>query len=293
MSVALSVALVTHESARDLPACLASLAAAAERPTSVVIVDNASAAPPPEASVRNAANRGYGAALNQALALIDTEFVVLANPDVVFAPGSLDRMVRFLEAHPEHALAGPDGTARSFPTVGLEACELFLGHRLWPGNPVHGRFFRADLAGRTGDCDWLVGACLVARRAALAAVGGFDENYFMYFEETDLAWRLARAGWRCAQVGDARVAHAGGGSSRGRELELERTYLRSQQRFFVRKSGAPAAALLRAVQVLGQTFRLAVWGGRALVAPESSTHLTPARARARRQLAWLISQPSE
>ena len=283
-------ALVTHNSSADLPACLASL----PRDWPLVVVDNASTdgsaalareRAPHAQVIENRENRGYGAALNQALEVLDSELVVLANPDVVFGAGSLEAMVGFLEGHPQHALAGPDGSARGFPTVTLEACELFFGHRLWPDNPVHGRFFRTDLAGRDGDCDWVVGACVVARRAALAGVGGFDEGYHLYFEETDLAWRLARAGWRCAQVGAARIAHAGGGSSRGREEELARVYLQSQQRFFRKKDGAPAAALLRAVQVLGNRFRLVVRAGRELLVPVSIRRSRTTRASAR--------QPSE
>lgn len=299
-----AVALVTFDSARHLPACLASLAPAlAGRPARLVVVDNASAdgtrelvraLAPHALLIANPVNRGYGAALNQALAVVDEQIAVLANPDVAFGEGSLDRLAAFLEASPRHALAGPRGAARAFPTVALEACELFLGHRLWPQNPLHRRFFRQDLSGAApADADWLVGACLAARSGALARVGGFDERYPLYFEEVDLAWRLGRAGYACASVPDAVVEHAGGGSSAAHALELERVYLASQRRFFARAHGAPAAATLSAVQIAGQAFRLAWWGVRSLLAPEASRHLAPARARARRALNHMINSRND
>jgi N-acetylglucosaminyl-diphospho-decaprenol L-rhamnosyltransferase len=266
---AFALAIVSHQSARDLPGALASSTGIPR-----VIVDSASTdgsaalartLAPDARVIELPSNLGYGAALNRALAVIDCEFVVCANADVVFHAGALEALVRFLETSPAHALAAPllidskgreTSSGRGFPTVALEACELFYGHRLWPENPIHRGYWRDDLPlHQPADAEWLVGACLAARRRAVLAVGGFDEGYHMYFEETDLAWRLARAGWRAAYRPEAVVTHAGGGSSTGQEARLARVYRESQQRFFTRKYGAPAATTLRVVQAAGAVFR--------------------------------------
>ena len=309
MSSRVAVALVTHRSAEHLPACLASVAEGlAGRPARLVIVDNASTDGTPALAralahdtlgqdalvIENRENRGYGAALNQALAATDEPIAILANPDTVFGPGSLDRLASFLEASPRHALAGPRLTgadaigaasARGFPSVALEACELLFGHRIWPENPLHRRYLRTDLPpgqSAPADTDWLVGACLAARRDALAAVGGFDEAYHLYFEEVDLAFRLARAGHACAYLPEAVVAHTGGGSrDRG---ELERVFVRSQRRYFERTQGRAAVAALRAVQVVGNAYRLALYAVRCALVPRSRPRLSAGAARARRDL---------
>lgn len=299
---AIAVVAVTFDSAAHVEPFFASLAPALSgRPARVVVIDNASADDTvaqvtrcaPDASIFvNPCNRGYGAALNQGLAATGEELVVLANPDLTFAPGALDTLARWLESAPEHALAGPRGAARGFPSVGLEACELFLGHRLWPANPLHAGFFRPDLdraGARPADCDWLVGACVVARRRALEEIGGFDPGYPLYFEETDLAWRLRARGWRAACVPEAVVHHAGGGSSQADAHALEDVYRASQRRFFTRCFGAPAADLLVAVQLAGHAFRLSWWGARALAHPGSRRRLAAPREAARRALAWIVS----
>ena len=272
-----AVILVTFDSGGHVAACLASLGSAAAQ---VIVVDNASAddtvarvrtCAPDAQVIVNRVNRGYGAALNQGVAATDAELVVLANPDLTFGEGALERMAMYMEGAPRCGLAGPRGSGRGWPGVGLEACELFLGHRVWPGNPVHGRFFEPAAPA------WLVGACLMARRAALLEVGGFDEDYALYFEEVDLAWRLARAGWERACVAEAEVHHAGGGSSAGQGVALEDVYRASQRRFFRKAFGEPAADALRVVQVAGNAFRVAWWGARGMA---------PARDRARRALSW-------
>jgi GT2 family glycosyltransferase len=335
------VAVVSFDSVRHLPGCLESIPdALAGLAADVVVVDNASRDGSaglvrerfPEVTVIECpTNRGYGAAANLALARCRAPYLLIANADVVFLPGCIARLVAHLDSSPRDALAGPlllreDGhpvpPARSFPTLLLEACELFLVHRIWPGNPVHARHARADLgtgsepegpagglrppSGRPGAVDWLVGAVLLARREAMTEVGGFDEAYGLYYEETDLAWRLAQRGWGVAYRPEAHATHAGGGSSSGGAAPqaaeapdaparpagafgplLEQVELASQYRFFRRRSGAAAVAALWLVQIAGCLFRLLFWGARRALRPHRERHLAPALARTLRHLAWL------
>ncbi|MBI4863972.1 MAG: glycosyltransferase family 2 protein [Candidatus Riflebacteria bacterium] len=297
----LTVAVVTFNSIHDLPACLDSLREGGTGRVRTVVVDNASTdgtaelvrhGYPAVELEENRVNRGYGAALNQVLRTTRTPYLLLTNADVVYRPGSVARLVETLQREPRVGLIGPmlegdDGVpvspARAFPSVTLELAELFLAHRLWPRNPVHHGFFQP---GRPG---YVVGAVLVARTRALEEVGGFDERYWLYFEETDLAWRLARAGWDVAVCPEATVVHHGGGSARHVDAEsLELAMLASQRRFFFKTGGFAAVASLWLVQLAGNLFRALVWSSRRLLTPGRSRHLAEPLARAIRQIRWLL-----
>jgi N-acetylglucosaminyl-diphospho-decaprenol L-rhamnosyltransferase len=268
--VNVAIAVVTHQSARHLTACLDSVAGG-----EVIVVDNASTDGSAELArsrgvrvIANETNVGYGAALDQAVRSTSAPWIVLANADVVFAPDAIARLIEFLEAHPRHALVGPRlidpagvvaASARGFPTLALEAAEAFRLRRFWPENPIHRAHWRPELSrGGAGDADWVVGACMAARRAALEEVGGVDGGYFLYYEEVDLAWRLSRRGWRIAYCPDALVTHVGGGSSAGREAELARAYDESRERFFLRAYGKAAVPALRLIRLAGTVLRTCV-----------------------------------
>lgn len=280
-----TVAIVAHQSAGHLTACLDSVEAAlGGADGEVIVVDNAStdgsaavarSHPACDRAIANDRNVGYAAALDLARAASASSWLVMANADVVFGAGSIARLIAFLEASPRHALAGPrlvgaDGraaaSARGFPTLALEAAEALRLRRVWRENPVHRAHWRPELsAGCAGDADWVVGACIAARRAALDEVGGIDGGYFLYYEEVDLAWRLARRGWKVAYRPEALVVHAGGGSG-GRADELARVYDASRERFFARAYGRMAVPALRLIRLAGaaltQLSRAVKPGGR-------------------------------
>jgi len=305
----ITVGIVTCNSAADVLSCLCSIPPAlGGRTANVIVVDNASSdgtlSQVRQASlscvlVENTRNAGYAAALNQVVARSTSPFLILCNADVVFRPGSIDRLVSCLEKDRAVAWAGPlfvtpDGqprsSARSFPTLLLELCELFLLHRLWPTNPVHSRFFRSDLGpGHPGQTDYVVGAALGLRRTAILEAGGFDEGYFLYFEETDFAWRLARAGRTVFFCPEAVVEHREGGSSKGDPLGLERAMWTSQYRFFRQTSGRTALAVLWLIQLAGCLFRSLWWGSRRLLHDSVDTGVDVGLARSLRHLRWLVT----
>jgi N-acetylglucosaminyl-diphospho-decaprenol L-rhamnosyltransferase len=226
----LAVVTVTYSPGESLDAFLDSLEKATTRPYTVVLADNGSVDGAPErgaerpgvALLRIGENVGYGTAANRAIVGLGDEvgWVVVANPDVVWRPGSLDELLAAGERTPRAGALGPlirdsDGmiypSARLVPSVGRGIGHaVFAG--VWPGNPWTTAYRQAEPNGAPAERDagWLSGSCLLVRRIAFDSVDGFDPRYFMYFEDVDLGERLGRAGWRNRYVPEAEVVHTGG-----------------------------------------------------------------------------------
>jgi len=199
-------------------------------------------------------NGGFGAgnnlALRRALAgASPPDHFLLVNPDAYLEPGALRALLAHLERTPRAGFAGPRteigrgnlrGTAFRFPGIlnsldeGLHVGLVTRVLSRWQLAPPP----RAA-AHRT---DWLSGGCLLVRRQVFEQVGLFDEGFFLYFEEVDLALRAARAGWESWYVPAARVVHEAGastGATGGRELErrMPRYWFESRRRYFLKHRG--------------------------------------------------------
>jgi len=222
----ISVALLTYNSADDVVECLSSLADA----TDIVIVDNASSDGTVELirakfpSVRvivNERNVGFAAAANQAVRATDADAVFLVNPDCVVRPGSIDALVRCLDAHERAGAVAAlvrnlDGsvqpTKRAFPTLWQSFLHATVG-TVWPNNPGTRKYVLADASFDTAtQVDWVAATAVSLRRTAFDAIGGFDESFFFFVEDVDLCKRLRDAGWEIWFEPGAEVTHAWGGS---------------------------------------------------------------------------------
>ena len=233
---AVALIVVNFNAGRHLRACFESAAADLEaRDWRAIVVDNASSDDsaatveqlPRVTVVRNLENRGFGAAVNQAAAMTDAARLWLLNPDSVVERGAFARLETTLQAHLDCAIAAPrllnaDGTtqasARREPTAwtGLFGRHSLLT-RLFPRSGMARRELpAADLAASATDSaviDWVMGAAMLIRRDPFDAVGGFDERYFLYWEDADLCRRLRSRGWTTRYVPAARVSHPGGVSA--------------------------------------------------------------------------------
>ena len=298
--------IVSYNVAPLLHECLASIAEAAEAggiTVHVVVIDNASSDHSIEVAranrnttvVANTRNVGFGLACNQGIAIaraIGSEHVLFLNPDARLAPDALAALRNALETSPRHAIAGPDlrfpdgrpqPSRRRFPnlaTLLVESTPLqwrgggIDGSAGWPLiEPVIRRYQCADLADVSGTVDWISGACLLTRVTALAAVGGFDPAFFLYFEETDLAHRLRKSGWTCTYTPEARVFHHRSQSADQNIGARDRHYYASKMTYAARTLGTPLATLVRAehvvlfgVEALWQSFRGNRAGARRYVA---------------------------
>ena len=175
------------------------------------------------------ANLGYGSGANAGAQGADARWLVVANSDLVWGPGSLDELIDAAARHPRAgsvgpALLNPDGTvypsARELPSLTQGAGHALFA-RVWPANPWTRAYQqRQQLAGAERAAGWLSGACLLLRREAFEQVGGFDSSYFMFFEDLDLGERLGQAGWDNVYVPTARVTHVGGTSWRERPARM-------------------------------------------------------------------------
>ncbi len=231
----LSVVIVNYKSRDALLAALAALdSGAAGLDMEITVVDNDSrdgtaealAARFPRAHlITNAENVGYARAVNQGLGASSGEFVLVMNPDCEPRPGAARAMLEHLRAHPGTGIAGPkilnpDGTleysARAFPdhfTFLFNRYSLLT--RLFPTNRFSRRYLLTDWDhGSVRDVDWVSGACMLVRRAAIGNVGRMDETYFMFNEDVDWCRRMKLAGWAVTYVPDAVVVHHVGASRR-------------------------------------------------------------------------------
>ncbi len=232
-----TVVMVNYNAGRELRRALQSIAAElAGQSWEAFVVDNASVDGSgaivgefaPEARlVPNVENVGFARGINQGMRLGTAPRVLIMNPDCRLVAGSMAAMTAALEAYPSCAIVGPrilnpdgsvQGSARGDPDMftGLFGRTTLL-RRLLPELSVSKRnvVLPDDVAREGGDSmvvDWLSGACMLARRDALEQVDGFDERYFLYWEDADLCRRLRVAGYEVRYLPGAtaihRVAHS-------------------------------------------------------------------------------------
>lgn len=214
------VIVVAYNSEATLNRCLASLEG--EAVGRVIVVDNASsdrsAAVAREAGcelVSMTENRGFGAGCNAGARVATGAYLFFLNPDAAVAPGTIAGLVAELERHPQVALVAssldsesgrPEFNRRRFPTWWRAPLEPGLAARV---DEAHYRR-RSPSGGRV---DWVGGAAFLARRTAFGSVDGFDEGFFLYSEEVDLAYRLRQAGWEVRWVAGLPTRHSSGASS--------------------------------------------------------------------------------
>jgi GT2 family glycosyltransferase len=237
----ISVIIVNHDGEAHLGRCLESLDGSGAE---VLLVDNASRDDSlllvrerfPEVEVLpQDENLGFAAANNLAAAKASGEALLLLNADAWLEAGALDLLAGKLSDRPDVGLVAPrlrypDGRrqfswspARGFVGEVLQKARNPFEAQAW----AHGSLARwlARVVGPT----WYTAACVMVRAEAFRAVGGFDESFFMYFEDVDLCLRLSAAGWRLAQEPRAVVCHAGGVAGRS---EVDDLYRPSQLRYY-------------------------------------------------------------
>ena len=216
----------------------------------------------PRVRVLEVENRGLGAGWNRGIEALDAEHVLLLNADAWLVGDALARLVALLDERPRAALAAPrllnvDGSlqrsVRGFPTLWRLATEYLFLRKLAPRSRVLNGFYAGGFAhDRAVQADWMMGACLLLRRAALDEVGPFDEDFFLFSEETDWCRRARDAGWEVWFTPDAECVHVGGASHGGR---LFRENVRGHLRFLAKHRGARYAERARLLLRLSLRLR--------------------------------------
>jgi GT2 family glycosyltransferase len=212
------------------------------------------AAAPDATVLTNPINRGFAAAVNQAVAVGEAEIVFLLNPDVQRISGNVADVAELFRDPRVGAVAArlvnPDGSEqpncfREPRPFDLISEELALGWR-FPNWQRARRLRMREPVGRNWfPIDWGAGACLFLRRAALADVGPFDERFFVYCEETDWLVRAKRRGWRTLFLPTVEATHAVASSSPGARARPSLLLLESQHRYTRKHFGRIMGALLR------------------------------------------------
>ena len=212
-------------------------------------------------------NLGYGAGANRGIASSGgSEHVLVCNPDLQVHRGAARRLVAALDAHPDWAIVGPrivDPHGVEYPSVRrFPSMTDAAGHALLALVKPDNRFSRRyrDVVGdEPRAVDWVSGACLCARRAALEELGGFDEAYFMFAEDIDLCWRAHRGGWGVGVEPRAEVTHVHGVSRRHHPYRMLAAHHRSALRFASRRAqGLERLALPAAAAALGVRLGMAL-----------------------------------
>lgn len=238
--------IVNWNGSEDVLTCVQQIRKSGCLPERIVVVDNGSA---PEDVARLQAssdgfqvellgkNQGFGAGANRGIEIAraaDAGFVWLVNPDATVGPDALRSMLAVMSARPEVAAVG--SVFRHADEE--ESAQVWGGGRvdLWTG-----RTWLLKGVAPVGQPDYLSGASLLLRMGALEDVGSFDEGYFMYWEDTDLSFRLRRAGYQLAVAPEAVVVHQESRSTGGpRNARAYAMYVRSAVRFFREHSRVPA-----------------------------------------------------
>jgi N-acetylglucosaminyl-diphospho-decaprenol L-rhamnosyltransferase len=221
-------------------------------------------------------NGGFGWANNQAIRAIlkdpdPPSLIHLLNPDAVVKPGSVHRLARAIIDDPAVAAAGSRllsedgrilGSAFRFPSL---ASEFARGAATGPiERALRIRPLRVDPK-NIAAVDWVTGASVMLRTAALRNVGLFDEGFFLYFEEMELMYRIRQAGWKVIHVPDSQVVHEGGAAtglrSNSGPVRLPDYWFRSRLRFFARTRGFAGTVAVNLAWLVGRSIS----GARALL----------------------------
>jgi N-acetylglucosaminyl-diphospho-decaprenol L-rhamnosyltransferase len=270
----LAVVIVTYSPGETLERCLDTMEKATTRPVTVVLADNGSVDGAPEKAatrenvtlLHTGGNLGYGTAANRGVATLDKSigWIVVANPDLEFAPGSLDVLMEAATRWPRGGAFGPlirepSGdiypSARLTPSLGKGIGHAVVG-TVWRDNPWTKAYKQSNTSVTEREAGWLSGSCLLMRREAFDSVDGFDSRYFMYFEDVDLGDRLAKAGWLNVYVPSAEVVHIQGHSTARSSEKMLAVHHESAYRYIADRHQGLKWAPVRAGIKAGLALRL-------------------------------------
>jgi len=240
----ISILFVNYNDKKNLRSSLESLQVPSSPNIETIVIDNASTDGsqsmlkeefPDIHLIQNHENMGFSKACNQGFRISKGSFILYLNPDTVLEPSTLNRLYEEMRLFRDTGAAGPVliqennafqvsfGSKRTFLT---EIIQKFLL------NPFHKTRIRSRK--KRKNVAWLSGACLFLRREALEDAGGFDENFFLYYEDIDLCYRIKQKGWNIVLIPEARTFHKGGAST-GKDRLLSRYYYRKSQLYFYKK----------------------------------------------------------
>ena len=210
-------------------------------------------------------NKGLGGGSNTGMRVASGDWFLLLNSDAWALEGAVECLVDFAERQPEAAVVGPrllypDGSlqrsVRGFPTLWRLATEYLFLRKLAPRSRLLNSFYGADFAyDRPLEAEFLMGSVLLVRREAADAVGLFDEDFFMFSEETDWCYRFRQAGWKVLFAPEAEFVHVGGASTKRNWGPMFREQVRGHLRFLAKHRGRRQAERARRLLLVSLRLR--------------------------------------
>lgn len=225
--------IVNYNSGRWLQRCIRALKGQGARFPDVLVLDNASQdgsvddlSPMPGLEIiRSGTNLGFGPGVNHLLERVQSELLLIVNPDCLLVREALTRLVAEMDLHPEAGLVSgrifdmsgneQRGSRRQLPGPKRVLNEVI---RLRSGTGVD--LVHLPSPAESTEVEAVSGACMLVRTEAFRQLGGFDPGFPMHFEDLDLMARMAQSGWTVRLVPDVAVSHAGGVSSRRRPVRV-------------------------------------------------------------------------
>ena len=242
----------------------------------------------PDARLIEQENKGLGGGSNAGMRVASGDYFLLLNSDAWALDHAVERLVAFADEHPEAAVVGPrllnpDGSlqrsVRGDPTLWRLATEYFFLRKLAPRtralNAFYGAAFDHD---EVREAEFVMGSVMLVRREAADTVGLFDEDFFMFSEETDWLYRFRQAGWKVFFTPEAEFVHVGGATTRQNWGPMFREQIRGHVRFLAKHRGPKEAE--RARRLLLASLRL-----RGVIFPGSRGQTYKEAAR------WLAASP--
>ncbi|HUK95797.1 MAG TPA: glycosyltransferase family 2 protein [Gaiellaceae bacterium] len=274
MARAVSVVVVTYNGLPWVERCLESVGG-----HETIVVDHGSTDGTvelvrerfPDARLLEQENRGLGAGSNAGMRIASGDYFLLLNSDAWAVGDAVERLAAFGAEHPEAAVVGPrllnpDGSlqpsVRGFPTLWRLATEYFFLRKLAPRSRALNAFYGYRFAhDEVREAEFLMGACLLVRRQAADTVGLFDEDFFMFSEETDWCYRFRQAGWKVLFTPEAEFVHVGGATTARNWGSMYREQLRGHLRFMAKHHGPREAERARRLLLASMRLRSLVFRG--------------------------------
>ena len=281
----LSISIVSYNTKDLLRQCLESIYSETKGISfEILAVDNASIDGSVDAIrnnfpnvklIVNKKNVGFAAANNQAIKDSKGRFILLLNPDTVILDSALDKLVEFMDSHPEAGVVGPqilnpDRTLQFSYDNGISLGLFFRGlvirhfSRLLRVLPLVGRHKNYSINSKCLEHPPKIkevvrvrGCCLLVRKEVINQVGLMDEQFFMYCEEVDWEYRMKKAGWKIYFYPFAQIIHYWGASSKQHAEKCHQIHNQSNYKYIRKHYGIPGAVLLKCMKLIDRCFRLA------------------------------------
>lgn len=279
-AASLTVIIINRNTSRLLADCLSHVyRSRLSRAPQVIVVDNGSSddsismmkqSYPEVVLIEAGRNLGFAAANNLALERAEGAFILLVNTDAMLLPDCAEKLLELMREDPWVGMAGPqllneDETNQTsyeaVPTLATETLNRSLLKRLFPRRyPGKNR----PLSGPE-PVEALIGAVMIIRREAMDQLGGFDEDYFFFLEETDLAVRMRARGWKVVHDPRPKAFHLQGATAKTYQSAARIEFYRSRYLFFQKHYGPAAEKFLKTVMILNLFVNVVALGAATLV----------------------------